>query len=127
MKYFQVCSLTDENATVGSIGTFCGIIFSSWNILCDNLNPYSEPCPSGYSKYSWNTGVYDITLFTCQKDNTSSNDRPGTLCGFYSNQDEGNQVPCNGYYPGRGKCPRGYTLREETITNVHTLRLCVKD
>ncbi|CAF4111246.1 unnamed protein product, partial [Rotaria sp. Silwood1] len=108
IKKFPACSLSDGNATAGSVGTFCGIVFSSLNVLCDNLNPYSEPCPSGYSKYSWTTGgSRPITLSTCQKNPNSLNDRPGTLCGLHSNLDSGNQVTCNGYYPGRGKCPPG--------------------
>jgi hypothetical protein len=128
---FPACSLADRNAAAGSSGTLCGIVFSSVNILCDNVNPYSEPCPSGYSKYSWVAySNSPTTLYTCQKDNTSLNDRPGTLCGLHSNLDSGDQITCDGYYPGRGKCPSGYSLRQGTFPNrnsLGTLSLCVKD
>jgi hypothetical protein len=141
---FQTCSLTDSNTITESNGTFCGIIFSSLNILCDNVNPYSEPCPSGYSKYSWSAELVNnpTTLYTCQKDNIFSNDRSGTLCGFHSSLDKGDQVTCNGYYPARGKCPPGCILRQGTFPDPlivtfgsisHTfartgiLSICVKD
>lgn len=114
-KMIYICTLIDENTIVGLTGTLCGIAFGSLTIPCGNLNPYSEPCPSGYALYSWGGGGYSPNiLYSCQKQNTTMDDLPGTLCGYYSNVDEGNAVTCNGYHPSRGKCPPGYTYRQAT-------------
>ena len=130
-RRIPTCSLTDTTTTVGASGTFCGIIFSSLNIPCDNYNPYSGPCPPGYSKFSWSSSEPGPnTLLTCQKGDMSLNDLPGTLCGFHSSLDSGDQVTCDGYYPNRGKCPSGYTLVQGTIPNgwvSSTLSLCIKN
>lgn len=129
-NYFLACSLANATMSVGTSGTFCGIIFSHLNILCDNHNPYSGPCPPGYSKYLWVSSTPNSNTFlTCKKDNMSADNLPGTICGFHSNLNSIDHVTCDGYYPGLGKCPLGYTLVQGAFSNFRqtgTLSLCVK-
>ena len=107
---------TNSNDTSPS-GTLCGYHLHDLTVLCDGRNPYSDACPEGYKRSS------DFRF--CYKTNASANDSPGTLCGILRKQQCYGQgrphpgssptvfidVSCGGYYPGKGSCPPGYTLR----------------
>ena len=132
LKKLQMCSLANQNQVSGPQGTLCGFVYFGLSILCNNRNPTSEPCPSGFSQYIWKKyGDYPTTLWACQKDIINVDDPPGTLCAFHStvSQHGGIDTKCNGYDPGQGKYPPDYTLYQARIPSelgAPTISLCAR-
>ncbi|CAF1386983.1 unnamed protein product [Adineta steineri] len=110
-NYWQGCHFSNYQLGMagGTANTLCGISYGDLTILCDGMNPGSEPCPTQYTRINTGTDFF----WTCVKQSSVfSDDLPGTLCGLHSRKDDGKHIACGGFYPGAGKCPTGYTLRQ---------------
>ncbi|CAF0949535.1 unnamed protein product [Didymodactylos carnosus] len=121
------CRKASSTIDVGFAGTLCGINVKGFVIECGGKKPWLEKCPNGYKL----TDIDGGGAYYCYKTDASSEDLPGTLCGFgrtYSNRLE--DIDCDGHYPSRGDCPRNYHLRSQHVgqtTFTYTYAYCVKD
>ena len=110
------CMKTNSDTQRSPTGTICGYVTGSLVVLCDGRHPYTEPCPLGYQNYN------EPTIRFCYKMDSSREDLPGTMCGIHvetytewklesSYWSTITDLPCDGYYPGRGSCPPNYRVR----------------
>jgi hypothetical protein len=117
------CALSATTMEKSKTGTICGLVWGSLIVRCNGRNPHSEPCPEGYQRGDA-SGIEQGGLFNvhydlkyCYKvDDKLVDDASGTICGMEDTSSGHKYVefPCNGYYPGRGACPPGYTLNRGT-------------
>lgn len=110
------CSKRSSDISTSPTGTVCGYRVGTVKVLCADRDPYSDACPQGYQRQQKTYETF------CYKTDPYRDDLPGTMCGIEvkgitdwvlasSTWSILANIPCDGYYPGRGSCPPGYSVQ----------------